>query len=113
MSTYISQYWVGQIPAYPMSITVRGPDGGPMDMSIWDEFTVRLIGSDNEEIDTTDVELQTAGVSEGRFVLVWPRDYSLFEKSGDYLMQLEMRGTGTRDFTNAHNIRVHKLGGVN
>lgn len=108
----ISQYWVGQIPARPIAITVRDSKGDPVDLSGYGEFSVRLLGSDDEFIDLTGAELQTAGAVQGRFVFVFPRDRSLFETHGDYLLQLELDGGGVRDFTTAHNIRVHKLGGV-
>jgi hypothetical protein len=85
-----------------------------MDLSSYSDFKVRLIDSDNRDVDITGAVLLTAGANEGHFVFRWPTDRSLFEKTGDYLLQMEIDGTsGTKDFTTAHTIRVRRLGGVN
>jgi hypothetical protein len=107
----ISQYQVGQKPFRPLAITVNDSAGRPVDLSFYDDYTVRLIGSDNEEVDLGNGELQTAGARQGRFTFVWPTNKSLFSKAGDYLLQLELSGDGHRDFTTAHNIRVREIGG--
>jgi hypothetical protein len=107
----ISQYWVGQKPAHPITIDVKDSDGRLVDLSGYTDFTVRLVGSDNEDIDTSGVELQTAGAKYGRFVLRWPSTESLFYKPGEYLLQLEFSNDTNVDFTTTHDIRVRQLGG--
>lgn len=109
----ISQYWVGQIPSRPISIGVRDSTGVPTNLGAYTEFNVILLGSDNEEIDLTGAVLSTQSVSTGRLTFFWPKDRSVFNKPGQYVMQLEIVGpTGTRDYTTEHTIRVRKLGGV-
>lgn len=109
----INQYWVGQIPSEPIAITVYDSRGYPRNLSSYTDFNVILLGSDNELIDTTDATLLTSGASEGRFVLRWPANRSLFNKAGEYLLQLEIVGAnGTKDYTTEHTIRVRRLGGV-
>jgi hypothetical protein len=109
----INQYWVGQIPSKPISITVYDSNGFKMNLATYADFKVRLLGSDNEEIDTTGSTLLTSGAADGRFVFFWPTNKSLFDKPGEYLLQLEIDGaSGTKDFTTTHSIRVRKLGGV-
>lgn len=109
----ISQYQVGQKPLRPLAIKVNDTFGRPADLSFYDDYKVRLVGSDNEEVELGNAELQTAGSRQGRFVFVWPTDRSLFSKPGDYLLQLEFNGDGHRDFTTVHSIRVREIGGKN
>lgn len=109
----ISTYWVDQIPQRPMAIEVRNSSGQPLNLSSYTSFNVILMDSKNEAVDLTGSELATAGAIQGRFVFRFPTDRSVFERDGDYLLQLEMSGEGARDFTTAHPIRVRKLGGIN
>lgn len=108
----ISQYWVGQIPALPLVIDVQDSKGNAINLLNYTTFTVNLLGSDNEEVDLDGSTLETAGADSGRFVFRWPTGRSVFENSGDYLLQLEMDGDGVKDFTTVHDIKVHKFGGV-
>lgn len=109
----ISRFYVGQIPARPMSITVRDPYGGSVDMRQYNSFSVVLLDSDNRRVDLTGGNLSVADAATGRFILTWPKDRSVFTKPGEYVMQLEFRAdNGARDFTTEHTIRVRKLGGA-
>lgn len=108
----ISQYWVNQIPARPLIINLKDEFGRDFDASTYDSFEVVIVGSDNEVIDTTGSTLDSAGASVGRFIFVWPTDRSLFEKTGEYVLQLVLSGTGRRDFTSVHNIIVRQIGKV-
>lgn len=109
----ISQYWVGQVPARPIAIDVRGSDGRAINLSSYTDFRVIVLGSDNEEVDITGSTLSTAGAAQGRFVFRWPEGESVFTKEGDYLLQLELSGGGYKDYTTEHNIKVRRLGGKN
>ena len=108
----ISQYWVGQIPSRPISMTVYDSNGNTLNLSGYTDFKVNVLGSDNEPIDLTGSTLTTSGASTGRFVFRWPTDRSVFDKAGEYLLQLEIDGgNGTKDFTTVHTIKVRRLGG--
>lgn len=110
----ISQYWVGQIPSEPLAITVYDSFGNVRNLSYSQTFTPILLDPDNQRVDLTGATLLSGGASEGRFVLRWPNDRSLFTKPGEYLLQLEIEGTaGTKDYTTEHHIRVRRLGGTN
>lgn len=113
MATAISTYWVGQMPARPIAIDVRDSQGRAIDLSAYNDFKVNILGSDNEKIDLTGSSLTTSGASQGRFVFRWPVSRSVFTKTGEYVMQMEMDGVGVRDFTTIHTIRVRRLGGIN
>lgn len=108
----ISQYWVGQIPRRPLSIVVRDSLGRDLDLSGYTTYSVRIVGSNNEEVDLTGSQLQTAGAKTGRFVFVWPTTKSLFDEPGEYLLQLQMSDSTSRDFTTTWPIKVRELGEV-
>lgn len=109
----LSQYWVGQIPDRPLAIDVRDSDGRQISLANYNEFNMLLLGSDNEKIDLTGSFLTTSGAESGRFVFRWPTDRSVFNKSGEYLLQLELKSPTARDFTTEHTIKVRRLGGKN
>lgn len=106
----IIEYQVGSKPAAPVSIRVNDAFGRPADLSFYDEYKVRLIGSDDEEVDLGNGVLQVTGARSGRFVYAWPTDVTPFEKPGDYLLQLEMSGDGHKDFTTTQPIKVTQVG---
>ena len=108
----ISQYWVNQIPARPLSILIKSETGADMDLSIYDEISVVLLGSNNEEISLTGSQINTANKNIGKILFAFPTDRSLFKKKGDYVLQLKLAGTGKLDFTTTHTIRVRELGKV-
>lgn len=107
----ISTYYVGQIPARPLAIDVRDSDGRPVNLAGYTGYNVRVLGSDNEDIDLIGSTLNVSQAGTGRFVFRWPSDRSLFDKHGEYLLQMEFTSPTARDFTTEHTIRVRKFGG--
>jgi hypothetical protein len=108
----ISQYWLKQIPARPLSIQVKNQDGLEYDLSGYTDIKVVLLGSNNETINTTGAVVDTSNANIGKILFRWPTDRSLFDNSGDYVLQLELTGTGKKDFTSTHTIRVRELGRI-
>ena len=109
----ISQYWIDQIPARPLSIQVRTQSGENANLSPYTTIEAVMVGSNNEEIDLTGSVLDTAGRSIGNIIFRWPTTRSLFEYPGDYVLQLKLSGTGRLDFTSTHTLRVRELGRIN
>lgn len=109
----MGQYWVGQIPLRNLTITVKDSAGRPLNCNIYTDVSVRMLGSHNEEIDLSGSTLNRAGAANGRFVFEWPRDRSLFKNTGDYVLQLVLKGAGAVDITTAFIMRVRELGGSN
>jgi hypothetical protein len=109
----ISQYWIDQIPARPLSIQVRTQSGDDANLSGYTNIEVVMLGSNNEEIDLTGAVLDTVGKPAGNIIFRWPTTRSLFEYPGDYVLQLKLSGTGRLDFTSTHTIRVRELGRTN
>lgn len=108
----ISQYWLNQIPARPLSITVKNQDGVDMNLSGYSTINAKMVGSNNEELDLTGYSLNTLNKANGVISFIWPTDRSLFQYTGDYVLQLELIGTGKKDYTTTHTIRVRELGKV-
>jgi len=109
----ISQYWIDQIPARPLSIQVKDQSGADMNLSGYTTIEAILIGSINETIDLTGSVLDTSNKIVGNIIFRWPTTRSLFDEPGDYIFQLQLSGTGRKDFTTTHTIRVRELGRVN
>jgi hypothetical protein len=108
----ISQYYLEQIPARPLVIQVKFQDGTDANLLGYDTISARMVGSNNEEISLTGSTLVTTQASEGKITFRWPTDRSLFHYVGDYLLQIELKGTDRRDFTSTHTIRVREFGGA-
>lgn len=108
----ISQYWVGQIPEKALSIQVKDSNGNDVSLTGYTSVAVKMLGSRNEEIDLTGATVATGSKELGIVGLIWPTDRSLFTYPGDYVLQLELAGTGKLDYTSTHTIRVNKLGSV-
>jgi len=108
----ISQYWKDQIPARPLVIQVKKQDGSDMDLSGYTNITIKMLGSSNEEIGLSGSVLNTSSKSLGKITFVWPTDRSLFDRTGDYVLQLSLAATGKLDFTTTHTLRVRELGRI-
>lgn len=106
----ISQYWIDQIPARPLSIQVKDQSGTDMNLSGYTTIEAILIGSNNETVDLTGSVLDTSNKVVGNIIFRWPTTRSLFDEPGDYVFQLQLSGTGRKDFTTTHTLRVRELG---
>lgn len=106
----ISQYWVGQIPNKPLSMIVKDSEGSDVDLSIYTDVKLKMLGSYNEEIDLSGGTVNKNNLVLGKVSYTWPTTRSLFDYPGDYILQLELSGAGKKDFTTTHTLRVRELG---
>lgn len=106
----ISQYWIDQIPARPLSIQVKDQNGADVNLSGYTSIEAVLIDTNNAPVDLTGATLNTAAKDLGLIIFNWPTDRSLFDEPGDYVFQLKLGGTGKLDFTTTHTLRVRELG---
>jgi hypothetical protein len=111
MAGVIGVYWEGQIPRDPLHIQILDENNTPVSLASYNSFKVRMLDSDNREVDLEDSFLDSSDVNNGRFTFNFPKDRSLFPKYGDYVAQLEFIGVdGSTDFTSSFTMRVKKLG---
>ena len=106
----ISQYWINQIPARALSIQVKDQGGNDINLSGYTNIAVKMLNTNNEEMSLEGSSLNTSSKDVGKIIFIWPTDRSLFEYPGDYVLQLELSGTGKKDFTSTHTLRVRELG---
>ena len=108
----ISQYWIGQIPARPLSIVVKNQDGSDFNLSAYTTINVKMLDPDNNEVSLSGATVDTNAKQFGQIRFIFPTDRSLFEKRGDYILQLELLGSDRLDYTTVHTLRVRELGKV-
>lgn len=105
-------YELGSIPNAPITIGVRDQRGNPLDLTPYPNVRVRMVGSNNEDVDLTGSTTAVMDRRGGRVIFVFPKDRSLFTRTGEYVLDLELSGEGVRDYTTYKGIKVTKLGGV-
>lgn len=108
----ISRFEVGTIPARPQVFQFYDEDGEPANLTAYTDFSVELLGSDNEKVDLSGVELRAADTVGGRLILIWPRRSNVFNKTGRYVLRFKFSGLGNVDFSETHEIRVTEFGRV-
>lgn len=108
----ISQYWIGQIPARPLSILVKNQDGSDFNLSGYTTINVKMLDTDNNEVLLTGSTVDSNAKQFGQIRFIFPTDRSLFTKKGDYVLQLELAGSDRLDYTTTHVLRVRELGRV-
>jgi hypothetical protein len=108
----ISQYWIGQIPARPLSILVKNQDGSDFNLSGYTTINVKMLDTDNKEVPLAGSTVDSNAKQFGQIRFIFPTDRSLFTKKGDYILQLELLGSDRLDYTTTHVLRVRELGRV-
>lgn len=109
----ISQYWVDQIPARPLAISVKDTYGANQDLSAYTSFSLELLDEYNNSIDLAGSQLDAVNKPDGRLIFYWPTTRTVFERAGDYVLRLKMSSNTAKDFTTVHNIKVREFGRVN
>jgi hypothetical protein len=103
-------YEVGQIPSRPIVVALKDERGNALSLAPYNVIRFRMKGSDNEDVDLTDADVQVMGG--GRVALHLPTTRSVFTKKGEYVFDLELSGPFARDYTSTGTIRVTQLGGT-
>lgn len=108
----ISQYQIGQIPARPLAILVKSQDGVDLNLSGYTTINAKMLDTDNKEVLLTGSTVDSNAKQFGQIRFIFPTDRSLFTKKGDYILQLELVGSGKLDYTTSHTLRVREFGRV-
>jgi hypothetical protein len=104
-------YEVGEIPSIGLGIEVMDERNNPINTIGYSSVELELKGSDNERVDLTGVTIESVPTELGSYVVNWPKDRSVFNKRGKYLMRLVLRKPdGSRDYTRPYEIRVREFG---
>lgn len=106
----ISRFEVGSIPARPQEFQFYDEDGETINVINYESIEVDLLGSNNEKIDLTGMEIRTG--TSGRLTFIWPRR-EIFTETGQYLLRFKFVGSDSVDFSETHEIRVTDFGRVN
>lgn len=107
------EYEVGSIPSRPLTILVRDEMDNPVNVVGYDSWRLEMLGTDNEEVDLTGVSVFEIPQAIGMFSVSWPKNRSLFEKRGKYLLRLVLEmADGSKDITRTAEIRVRDFGRI-
>lgn len=107
----IGPYYVGQVPADPLVLTVSRDDGTPRDISAYTTVSLLIYDASGTPVDTS------AGTVErptevGEIIYHWPTT-SLFNSTGTYRYQISLDGPGTiHDLTGVGTFDVLAIGSV-
>lgn len=102
----ISQYWIGQIPTQSLLIEIKDGNGELVDLTQYTGFGVDIINPDNEMVLTPDFAIDSSGFDQGRVVVDFPSGYSVFDRTGEYLLRLEFNNSDGIDYTTTHGMTV-------
>lgn len=101
-------FFVGQIPAEPMVLTVVDASGQAIDLSDYDAAEVTIVNSSGVAVDQGDGFTAITAPLAGQVQFVWPST-SIFTVAGDYKYQLELTATGNvRDLTTTGEFVVRR-----
>ena len=107
----ISQYWIGQKPTQPLLIEIKNQDGELINLTQYTGYGMALLDPDNEGVLTPDFSIVNTAFSSGRVTINFPSQYSVFDKTGEYLLRLEFSKANGVDYTSTHSIQVLEFGG--
>lgn len=105
----ITQFWEGDIPLRPMYFGLQDEYGNDIGGAGIYNITVRMLDTDNREVDLRGSQLITS-TNSAYATFIFPPDRTLFPKHGDYLIQLGVESEGRMQWTTPHTIRVQRLG---
>jgi len=106
-------YEVGQIPSRSLGVVLKDDDDNAVNTVGYNSATIEILGTDNESVDTTGVLVSPVQTSLGSYLIQWPKDRSLFQKRGKYLLRLRLaKADGSVDYTRPYEIRVREFGKV-
>jgi len=108
----IGRFEVGSIPSVPQVFQFYDEDGNPANMSGYTGFEVELLGSDNERVDLSGIEVKTDATALGRLTVVWPRRSNVFSKTGQYLARFKFSGPNAVDYSETYEIKVTNFGRI-
>lgn len=106
-------YEVGEIPSRNLALQVKDENDNAVNTIGYSVVGLDILGSDNERVDLTGVRVEALPNVMGRYVVIWPKNRSLFNKKGTYLLRLVLqKNDGSKDITRSAAIRVREFGRI-
>lgn len=100
-------FWVGQVPRQSLVMDVVNQRGEEIDLSRYNDISLIMIGADNRRKQLNGT--LTVNQSKNRVLYNW-ESTSLFDKPGDYIVQLELEGDDFKDYSSPVTFVVRELG---
>lgn len=104
-------YWVGEKPGGVSAVTVLDSDGNPANLTPFTSVRLRMLDTDNNEVEIASPLTTFSDKVNGIVTFTWPADRSLFQKPGEYLLQLELSTPSAKRYTSVAPITVKRFGG--
>lgn len=105
-------YWVGEKPGGRITVTVLDAAGNPANLNSFTGVRLRMLDTDNNEVAIGDTNTDFVNKTAGTVTFAWPTTRSLFEKAGEYLLQLELSTASAKRYTSVQSILVKEFGGT-
>lgn len=107
------EYEAGAKPSRPMTLVVRDELDNPINVISYDSWRLEMLDTDDRLVDLTGVTITEIPQAIGVFSVSWPKDRSLFNRKGQYLLRLILENAdGSKDITRAGEIRVRDFGRI-
>lgn len=107
------EYEVGTIPSRPLTLVVKDELDNPVNIIAYDSWHIEMKDTDDNEVDLTGINIVEMPQAIGVLSVTWPRDRSLFEKRGKYILRLVLEtGDGSKDITRTAEIKVREFGRI-
>lgn len=104
-------YYVNEVPAQPLLITIIDGEGDIVNLTDIDTVTALLYDATNTAVDgIDDAVITVSDAINGKITFQWPTT-SLFADAGVYQLQLEIEGAGAEDLSNILYIGVNERAG--
>jgi len=106
-------YEVGTIPSQSLTIVVKDELDNPVNVVAYDNWYLEMKDTNDSEVDLSGVSIVELPQSIGVFSVTWPRDRSIFDKKGKYILRLVLETLdGSKDITRTAEIRVREFGRI-
>ena len=107
------EYEVGTRPSRPLTLLVRDELDNPVNIVGYDTLRLEVLDTDDKPLDLSGVLVQELGDEIGVVTVVWPKNRTIFDKKGKYVLRLVLEGNdGVKDITRTGEIRVRDFGRI-
>lgn len=107
------EYEAGAIPSNPLTIIVKDELDNAVNVVGYDSWELQMKDTDDNEVDLSGVSIIEIPQVIGAFSVAWPKNRSLFEKRGSYILRFVLsKQDGSKDITRTAEINVRDFGRI-